>query len=194
MSDLVTCSHPIWTSSPSLPKRTVIYGSWALHSCVLWCLIQGPTTRQGGERGCVGNSQELRSSGTLISYKYYLRCSHRSLFVWLLSSSFTQGPKVEGRPVCGNLMWLRPTPKKKLTDASGVRCSAHSWTCSWSSLQLKQSSDKSNQSPVLASLLTNANIHVSDLCPPSLSLSLYLPPLFLPYWTHSEIYFSQEQP
>lgn len=64
MSDRVTCSLPIWTSSTPLPKRAVIYGSWALHSCVLWCLIQGPTTRQGGERGCVGNSRGLRSSGT----------------------------------------------------------------------------------------------------------------------------------
>lgn len=64
MSDRVTCSLPIWTSSPPLPKRTVIYGSWVLCSCVLWCLIQGPTVRQGGERGCVGNSpaQELRNS------------------------------------------------------------------------------------------------------------------------------------
>lgn len=76
MSDRVTCSLPIWTSSTPLPKRAVIYGSWALHSCVLWCLIQGPTTRQGGERGCVGNSRGLGSSGTLISYKYSLCCSH----------------------------------------------------------------------------------------------------------------------
>lgn len=54
---------PFPSEHPPLPfpKRAVIYRSWALRSCVLWCLIQGPTARQGGERGCVGNSPGLRS-------------------------------------------------------------------------------------------------------------------------------------
>lgn len=85
MSDRVTCSLPIWTSSLPLPKHAVIYGSWALRSCALWCLIQGPTTKEGGERGCVENSPGLRSSGTLISNKYSLCCSLRSL--WLQRSN-----------------------------------------------------------------------------------------------------------
>lgn len=84
VSDGVTCSLPIWTSSLPLPKHAVIYGSWALRSCVLWCLIQGPTTKEGGERGCVENSPGLGSSGTLSSDKYSLCCSLRSL--WLPGS------------------------------------------------------------------------------------------------------------
>lgn len=104
MSDWVTCSLPIWTSSPSLPKLTVIYGIEALHSCALWCLIQGPTTRQGGERGCVGNSPGLRSSGTLISYKYSLCCSFWSLCGFGAVTPL-RGLKGHARPDCESTNW-----------------------------------------------------------------------------------------
>lgn len=207
MSDLVTCSFPVWTSSPSLPKRAVIYGSWALHSCVLWCLIQGPTTRQGGERGCVGNSWGLRSSGTLISYKYSLCCSHWSLSVWISSSYSTQDLKLCLRSLSSST---------NVTDSTksdwGIRSVeyiilrftvSNTATLYWGLID-------SGQIPVLSVLSSNGNYLVSDLQNSlqyfTLTTSnlqyIFLPlscfisrphSLFLLCQTHSEIYSSKEQ-
>lgn len=158
-------SHLNILYSPPLPKRTVIYGSWALRSCVLWCLIQGPTTRQGGERGCVGNSLGLRSSGTLISYKYSPCCSHWSPSLWLLWSYSMQGLNVCGR-------W---------TDSHVDQAEAESIKSVWRiknlvsmtflEVFLKHPHPKaamvvgvnSNQNPVLSALSSNSNALLSDL-------------------------------
>lgn len=115
MSDRVTCSLPIWTSSLSLPKHTVIYGSWALCSCVLWCLIQGLSTREGGERGCVGNSPGLGSPGTLISYKYSLCCLYSSPSLWLLWSNSVQALCV------GNIIGLRTVRQVDHTKTGTIK-------------------------------------------------------------------------
>lgn len=183
---------------PPLPKRTVIYGSWALRSCVLWCLIQGPTTRQGGERGCVGNSRGLRSSGTLISYKYSPCCSRWSLSLWLLRSY-----SMQGKYIC-----LRPTPQKSVWCIKSLVCRT------FLEVFLKHSHlivvvVNSNQSPVLCAVSSNSNAFAGRPSVSSTSLSLPLTStisfslshlLYLsfslslsPYWPLSEIYSSQEQ-
>lgn len=177
LSDRVTCSLPIWTSSLPLPKHAVIYGSWALRSCALWCLIQGPTTKEGGERGCVENSPGLGSSGTLISDKYSLCCSLQSLWLQRSNSCMCRDGDDD---LSLDFLLCQPHWSKKSFDAL-KNYEVFLKRPRWKPAIIV----KFNQRPVLSALSSNGNTLIKHFAarPPQPHFHYLWPPLFI-FLTH----------